>query len=353
MKNIFFCILFFNLSMPVLSIGQDLHLPEDIAKIMDKSVIYYDLKHTPDIAKDKTLDILPNDFYFQKDENDGELLKRYEIERNVKLYKKYQKANGYIIKKKYSKARKIYKKLLKNHPENAIILTQIGWTYFHEKNYIEAIKSAKQAIRVNYIHYPAYILLTNIHLKSNQLDEAMEAITKAHLLNRNNPAIISILKQVFKQKKLVYEDDWAFVKQYKITKGEDNQILIEYANEPWRAYAACQAVWEYEPYYQDKMKITDDNLEKLRAHESLLNMMVAYENWDKEKPKKQFSMGLSIQKAIKEKMIAAFILYEVKLAENPKLAFYFTQDDINNLAKYIITVRSHKEPENKNILKEN
>jgi hypothetical protein len=52
-------------------------------------------------------------------------------------------------------------------------------------------------------------------------------------------------------------------------------------------------------------------------------------------------------------MVSEFILYEVKLAENPKLAFYLTMDDFNDLAKYIITVRSHKKPENKKILKEN
>ena len=58
----------------------------------------------------------------------------------------------------------------------------------------------KKAIRENFAHYEAYLLLTNIHLKSNQLDEAMEAVTKAHLLNRNSPEIISLLKKVFKYK---------------------------------------------------------------------------------------------------------------------------------------------------------
>jgi len=341
----------FCLAISTIGISQELHLPDEIAEIMQSSIKYYDLKHTPNIAKDKTLDVLPNDFYFQKDKDDGEILNQYRMEEDGKFYKKFQKAEVYISKKKYSKARKLLTKLLKKNPEHAIILTKIGWTHYYENNYIEAIKTAKKAIRFNFVHYPAYILLTNIHLRSNQLDEAMEAITKAHLLNRNSPDIILMMKKVFKQKKLIYENDWTFIKQYKLSI-YDNKVLIEYANEPWKAYAACQALWKYEPYYEEKMKISSDDIEKLREHECLLNMLVAYENWEKEKPKKQFTMGLSIKKAIKEKMIAEFILYEIKLTENPKLAFYFTQDDINNLAKYILTVRSHKEPENKQIVKE-
>lgn len=333
--------------------AQDLHLPDEIAQIMKKSLKYYDLKHTPDIAKDKNLDVLPNDYFFQKDENDGELLIRYQIEYEGKFYKKYKKAEQYISKKKYKKARKTLLKLLKEQPNHAMILTKLGWTYYYENDYVEAIKATKKAIRANFVHYPAYLLLTEIHLKSNQLDEAMEAITKAHLLNRNSPEIILLLKRVYKYKKLVYENDWAFIKGYKITEETDNKILVEYASEPWKAYAACMAVWKYEAYYADKMKIGSDDLERLREHECLLNMLVAWENWDKDKLKKQFTMGLSIKKAIQEKMVSEFILYEVELAENPKLAFYLTPDEINNLARYILTVRSHKEPENKKILKEN
>ena len=43
---------------------------------------------------------------------------------------------------------------------------------------------------------------------------------------------------------------------------------------------------------------------------------------------------------------------EIKLAENPKLGFYFSEDEINTLAEYILTVKSLKIPENKQIEKE-
>ena len=333
--------------------GQTLHTPDEITKIIKKSITYYDFQKDKNVAQGKMLDILANDYYFQiSDEKEDQELDQYSLEADPKLYSKYLKAHKYQTATKYKKARKTYNKLLKTLPNHAGFMTQIGWTYFYENNNTEAVKWANKALRTNHIHYPAYVLLTNIYLKSQKIDEAMATVTKAHLLNRNDRKIILLLKKVYVQKRLIYDDSWAFVKEYEMTKKSDNKIDIRYNGEPWRAYAACQAMWEYEPYYKQKMVIVNEDEEGLRYHEALLNMAIAYENWGDLKHKKKFNMGKALQKAVKEQMIQEFILYEINLAENPKLGFYFSEDEINTLAKYILTVKSLKIPENKQIGKE-
>ncbi|MGB0862055.1 MAG: tetratricopeptide repeat protein [Saprospiraceae bacterium] len=347
--NKFFLLLFI-ITISQNSFGQDLHTPSDIAEMMEKSIIYYSFKENKNIGEGKILDILAADYYINIGEDKKEVVEQYKIKRFPKAYKKFEKAKKLEAAQKYSKARRLYQKLLKADPKNAIYATRIGLTFFYEKNYIEAIKWSNKAIRFNRIHYPAYVLLTKIYLNSNQKTEAIKAVTKAHLLNRNDRSIIQLVKQVYKLNGLIYDDTWAYVTQYSINKISDNEVVIEYNGEPWKAYAACRAIWEYEPYYTEKMKITDDNLIMLREYECLLNMGIAYENWDNLKLKKKFTMGLALQKAKEEKMINQFIQFEIELAENPKMVFLLSDEELKKLSRYILQVKSLEIPKNTKIL---
>jgi tetratricopeptide (TPR) repeat protein len=346
-----FLVLLLTLTIGQNSFGQDLHTPSDIEKMMEKSIIYYSFKENKNIAQGKMLDILADDFYISVEgEDKKEVIRQYNIKSYPKTYKKFEKAQRLEKAQKYSKARRLYEKLLKEDPKNSIYATRIGSTFFYEKNYIEAIKWSNKAIRFNRIHYPAYILLTKIHINSNQRDQAMKSITKAHLLNRNDRNIIQLVKEVYKFNGLIYDDTWAYVTQYSINKISDNEVVIEYNGDPWKAYAACRAIWKYEPYYEEKMKITDDNINALREYECLLNMGIAYENWGDTKHKKKFTMGLALQKAKKEKMINQFIKFEIDLAENPQMVFLLSDEELKKLSRYILQVKSLEIPKNSKIL---
>lgn len=345
-----FLVLLFAVTIGQNSFGQDLHTPSDIKQIMEKSIIYYSFKENKNIAEGKMLDILADDFYIGIDEDKKEVIRQYKIKDFPKIYKKFEKANRLEKAQKYGKARRLYEKLLKDDPKNAIYATRIGSTFFYEKNYIEAIKWGNKAVRFNRIHYPAHILLTKIYIKSNQRDEAIKAITKAHLLNRNDRNIIQLVKEVYKLNGLVYDDTWAYVTQYSLSKISDNEVVIEYNGEPWKAYGACRAIWEYEPYYKEKMAITDENVNALREYECLLNMGIAYESWGDTKLKNKFTMGLALQKAKEEKMINQFIRFEIELAENPQMVFLLSDEELKELSRYILQVKSLEIPKNSKIL---
>lgn len=332
--------------------GQDLHLPSDINAMMKKSLFYYEQIENPKIGEGKILDILPDDLYFLKEENGAPLLFQYRIGEDEKVFQAYQKALNYGIAGKYNKERKILEKLLESMPKNAIFMTAIGRSYFAERNYAESQAWAKTAIRANHIHYPAYMLLAQTLMMANKTQEAMKVITKAHLLNRNSQSIIQLLKEIYAANGRVYDDNWAFIPEYAIEKTEDNKIIIQYNGEPWRAYAACRAAWKYEPYYEEKMKITSDDLEVLREHECLLNMAVAFEGWEDLKRKKKFYMGNAISVAVKKNLIQELINYEVFYVENPKAALNLTVNEINDLTKYILEVRALKMPQKKEIIED-
>lgn len=342
-------LLFIPLFTPLFIYGQQLHSPDELAAIMKKSFIYYDLKEDKNIANDKTLKVLEENYYFEEEE-DSIVLKQYDMMSDERFAKKYQKAKRYAAAGKTARARKTLEKLIEKHPKNAILMTDLARTFFIEKEFIQAIKWVKRAIRTNGIHTPAYVLLTQIYMTSNKYEEAVASITKAHLLNRNSTFITQLLQQVYEANQRVYDNSWQFIEQYEIKRVAENEVSVVYNGEPWRAYAACRAIWAHEPYYQDGMKPMNDDLYSLREHECLLNMAIAYEKWDDEKRKKKFNMGITLQRAIiQEKMVDEFILYEIKLVQNPKMGFYFSDKDIQKLAAYMVAVRSLEIPLNKSI----
>ena len=333
--------------------AQDLHTPSDIQNIIKKSLFYYDQKEDTNFMMVKSLDIISDDYYFVQNEEGERELMQYQMEENAQLYQPFQKALKYHTIGKYKKERKILEALHKRHGNNAIILTQLGNSFLQEREYTNAKSWAHKAIRLNPIHSPAYVLMARTLMIGNQLEEAMEAITKAHLYNRNDRQIIALLKEIYLFNGRVYDDTWAFIPQCETTKVSANKISIKYNGEPWRAFAACNAVWEYEPYYKQKMETTGNDLELMRYHEALMNLGIAFEGWDNKKRKKKFYMGNAIKMAVEKNLIREFLDYEMKYLENPKAALYLTYDDIKTISKYILEVRALQESSRKEIIEDN
>lgn len=352
MKNSITTIILVSVSV-LIGYAQDLHTPSDIENIMKKSLSYYEQKEDTNFMVVKSLDIISNDYYFaQNEEGERELL-QYKMEENPQLNEPFQKALKYHASQKYKKERKILQALLKNHEDNAILLTQLGNSFLDERQYTDAKSWAHQAIRANPIHSPAYVLMAKTLMAASQPEQAMEAITKAHLYNRNNRQIIALLKEIYLLNGRTYDDTWAFIPQCEITKVSDSKISIKYNGEPWRAFAACNAVWEYEPYYKQKMEITGNDLEIMRSHEALMNLGIAFEGWENKKRKNKFYMGDAVKIAVEKNLVREFLDYEIKFIENPKAALYLTYDDIKIFSKYILEVRALQESSRKEIIEDN
>jgi hypothetical protein len=352
MKNLFTIIGLILISVSI-SYAQDLHTPSEIESIMKKSLSYYEEKEDTNFMVVKSLDIISNDYYFAENEEGERVLLQYNMAENTQLYQPFQRALKYHAVGKYKKERKILQALYKNHSNNALIMTQLANSFLKEGEYTNAKSWAHKAIRANPIHSPAHVLVARTLIVGNQLEKAMEAITKAHLYNRNDRQVIALLKEIYLLNGRVYDDTWAFIPQCETTKVAANKISIKYNGEPWRAFAACNAVWEYEPYYRQKMEITGNDLELMRYHEALMNLGIAFEGWDNKKRKNKFYMGDAIKVAVEKNLVREFLDYEMEYLENPKAALYLTYDDIKVLSKYLLEVRALQEFSRKEIIEDN
>jgi tetratricopeptide (TPR) repeat protein len=332
--------------------GQDLHTPSDIQDIIKKSLLYYEQKEDTNFVVTPPINTMPNDYYFYRNENRELELLQYKMEENKILYAEYQKAIKYYETGKYKKERKILLELYENNPSNAIIITQLGNSFFNEQEYIEAKSWANKAIRVNSIHSPAYVLLAKTLTVAGLHEEAMEAITKAHIYNRNDRQTLLLLKEIYLKNSRIYDDTWLFIPQCQIIKESENKIAIKYNGEPWRAFAACNAVWEHEPYYKQKMEITGNDLEQIRYHEALMNLGIAFENWENKKRKKKFYMGNAVKTAVEKNLVHEFLDYELKYLEDPKAALFLNFDQVRALSKYIIEVRALQQNSRKEIIED-
>lgn len=339
MKDTITIITFISLSLCAVQ-AQELHTPSQIETIMKKSLFYYEQVEDTNLIVSTRLNILEPDYYFHTDENNQVHLYNYLLDTFPKKRELFNRAVRYHVQEKYVKERKILLKLIEEDQTNAIYLTAMGDTYYIEKEYSQATSWAKKAVRANPIHSPAHLLLAKIYFIAGQNEQAMKAITLAHIYNRNNRRTIQLLKDIYRANGRIYDDTWAFIPQFEVTQISSNKLNIKYNGEPWRAYAACSAVWDYEPYYKDKMEISGNDTTVLRQHEMLMNLAIAYDGWENKKRKNKFYMGEAVKVAVEKNLIQEFIDYEMKFINNPEMTFYLTSDEIDNISRYIIEVRA-------------
>lgn len=327
------------LAFATLSYGQDLHTPEQLKKLASKSSFRYNqildtLNPYPYFGRE----ILTNDYYLEQKIGEEPEIKRYPLSLDNKYQKVVSQGDKSFKSGDLDKAEKNYLKATELRSNDARYYTKIGKIKFQQHQYTEAKSWAIKALKVNFVHYPAHLLLAKVYTIAHKEEEAIEAISLAHIYNRNNRELTGLLTTIYKQFGYHFEPTLEYDPQYKLTKtGTD--ITLTYANEAWLNYGLCKAIWEYEPYYREKMEVLKIAPKWLEEKECLLNLVIGYEQM-KPRDKSKFLFGATLKRAVDYKMLDQFILYEIFLVQEPQLAFSLTQDEIDLLLKYLIEVRS-------------
>jgi len=199
-----FTVLFSLLIIGINLFGQEIHSSAEILKIMEKSKMTYALEVvesdvlTPDRSKD-----LNYNFYYRV-EKGGEI-STLEYEPNEESKEPKKKAEKFFKDGNYVKAREMYLKVLEVDPAFCQVMTYIGQTYGIEKNWEKAIEWYQKTIEKNYIDYMAHWFLADAYAEIGEWDKAVDEITIAQILNRNNPRIKQSMEIIYKKKKLKTE----------------------------------------------------------------------------------------------------------------------------------------------------
>lgn len=313
-------------------IGQEIHTAAEIFKIMENSSITYEL-----IALEK--EILPKDRsgnlnynqYYRVIDGDQILTYKYEVDSNVQSY--LTKAEDYFRENRLLLARGMYLEALRADSTYYEVMTYIGQTYGMEGDLDNAIAWYKKTIALNYIDYMAHWFLAEAYKKQGELDKAVDEITIAMTLNRNNPRIAKSLKSIYELKKLNV-DDWTFNPQIIIDSIGVDKVRISFDSD-WLGYALVKAIWKYEPGYRKSMGVNDGSYSTTEEKECFVSLIPTFDK----KILKKHPEFRALQLALDKKMINAYIFYEIILPEYPFVAHQLPTEVILDIKNYVIEVR--------------
>ncbi len=315
--------------------GQNIHSPAEIFSIMEKSPVSYSLSTLKEevLAPDRSENLNYNDFYRVKTE-DGISTLQYHLSKE--LESDFESAEKYFQNHEPALARGMYQQVLAKDSTVHKAITYIGQTYEMEKNHTKAIEWYQKAIDKNYIDYMSHWFIADAYSAIGEKDKAVEEITIAWILNRNNPRIEKTVKQIYDLKKIKLPT-WAFTPQIKIDSIGENKVNIEFQTE-WLGWAMVKAIWKYEPGYRESMGFKEGIFNTLQEKEAIVCLLSSL----KKKQLKKHPELKMLRKALDEKMIDEFIFFEIYLPEYPFIAYQLPENFILSIKDYVVKIRGGK-----------
>ncbi len=244
------------------------------------------------------------------------------------------------------KIRKLLQNILNHKPNNAQIITYLAESYFDTQEYEEAKNLISRALSINPIDYSAHRTLAEIFLKEDKLDSAVYSITKAHLYNRNSPALIVRLKEIYAKQEMKYYENWGFDPKYKMELDSSRGTVVITADGIWLTYGMYKAVWAYEPDYlfiKSQQEVSDYLFHA--EMEAALGTFLTYSAMKRE-DKRHFPALFAFEMALDEELLEEYVMYEILLVDHPTLAAHLTDEFIAQLLDYIVQVRGRDATKN-------
>jgi tetratricopeptide (TPR) repeat protein len=296
--------------------SQKIHSPAELIKIMNDSKLSYEIKvlDKPIECMDYSDKLNYHDYY--RVSKDSGLI-TYKFNPNNEAKQLFDRAEKEFQTKNIDNALIDYRLALKMDSSLSKIMTYIGQIYSNKGDYDNAIKWYKMAISKNYIDYMAHWFLADLYLDRKDFKNAVDEIVIAQILNRNNSRIkkswINILEKAKRN-----TEDWCFKPQMEISKISDNKISVSISDK-WTGYAVAKALWTYEPGYRELMGVSQGQYSTIEDKECLISLLVGLEN-AKINIKKDAQLRI-LKKAVENKHLDEYILYEIVLPKTPFVAF--------------------------------
>ncbi len=333
-KNIFLAAL---LGFVVSGYSQKIHTPAEILKIMADSKVSYGIEmlKTKVESKDRSENINPHDCYRVQTDS---VIETRTFKPNAEATPLFDNAETFFGSGDFDLALKFYNQALEADTSLYYIMTYIGQIYEHKRDFENVKAWYLKAINHNYIDYMAHWFLADAYFATGDLNNAVDEITIARILNRNNPRIKDAMNRIYKKAKL-NSSDWSFTPQMNLIKESDTSIKIM-MNDKWIGYAMPKALWLYEPGYKASMGVHEGVYSTLEDKECLVDLLVSLANSGKNYTNDpQLSV---LKKATDQGYFHEYLMYEVVLPDKPFVAFQLPRESIEKIKDYILKVRSRK-----------
>ncbi|MHC4692249.1 MAG: tetratricopeptide repeat protein [Planctomycetota bacterium] len=318
-----------------------MHTPSEFIKIIEQSDIKYIVTITDKLERTNlTAAPIPPPFidpcirikYTQdghsliKDSPEGEILKIFE------------KAGEKLKQKKYKELVGLYKQALELDPKYFKTWTNLGHTYYLMGDYDRAEQYLSKAVQLNDIGYQERLFLADTYLAKGQQQRALNEITYAYMLNKNNPVVQLSLKQILKENKLKIRED-RFTFPFQIIRENSGQCKISFEEKgglEWMAMANCLACWQMEPSFR---KLIEDSEQKINTQitmykEAILNQVVVTKSKidDKHNICRQEQL---LYNAATDRFISAILFWDILGSEYPSILLLLPREEKTSIVKYI------------------
>ena len=315
--------------------SQDIHTPSELFAIMAESSITYELGILDKEIKapDRSNQVNYNNVYRVID---GDRILTKEYQPSIESKKFVDQAERLFRLSDYNGAREQYQLALQTDPSLYYIMTYIGQTYGMQKDFEKAIEWYQKSIQANYIDYMAHWFMADAYKELKDLDNAVDAITTARILNRNNPRIYLSMQAIYKLKK-IKTPDWTFTPQVELDSVSENTIKVT-VQEDWFGYGVAKALWTYDTDYRKKQGAKPGSFSTTEEIECIIGLLTSF---DKKRAKKD-PMIKTLNKSIEDKQLIAFIFYEIILPKHPYVAYQLNDQIISDMKEYVVKTRGRK-----------
>jgi tetratricopeptide (TPR) repeat protein len=329
------------LKMTVTKSEYKYHSPAEFYTIMNKSTITYKLRVvdnlSPFVLNENSMESYSiNPYHRIKYESVTKYSIIIDIP-NEKIGNLFNMADIESEKGNYNACQKIYLQALSLDSTYFKTWTYLGDINYTLRDYTSAEKCILKSIELNDIGYQEYFILADIYNKLGRNEEAINAISYAYMLNKNNPTLQKALYGLLNRNGLkLRQNRLQFPFQIKKTGVSECEIQIKKEDgKRWIPMANCMACWEMEPDFCSQLQKENNWSAKVNMYkECLFNQGIAIETM------KQKSMKLSpneelLRDALFNKYINAIVYWEILAGELPQSILYLPKSERDQIVEYI------------------
>ena len=315
-------------ALVVLSFAKDENPLQEAMEIIKESKTLYSLKYLDKPIPVPDRSRLINYPVYREKNGDSYDVKAIKATGEAK--KLLDKAENYFGSHQYAKARDAYTLALQEDPKLYSAITYIGQTYGIEKNWDKAELWYKKAIEANYVDFLAHWLLADVYKIKGQKEKALDEISIAKVLNRNNPRLEALRKEIYGLNGLNIKN-WTFNPQVRMSRDSVTGNVNIVADSIWSYYAFVQAAWFYEPVYKAKAK--KSSMPQAMYRECLMGFLPFI--GDKALVD-SVDVLKRLVKVIEADKLDEFVFYDMLLLDYPTASFQLDKKQIEGLKDYLI-----------------
>ena len=322
---------------------QKLSTPKEIVELMEKSKVLYEVDDisTLDVARGRLADEQ------WKPLNPRIELPKVTRSKNGVRVEPWPKPSAASVKamdtaetafrsKDYAEAEKQYRAAIKASPTNYIAHAYLGDALlFGDKKDVEgALASYEQAIKLNPDDYRLYFFRASVHRKLGNKKEVIDDLRHALTLKPRNDVLIEMVRNSHGTTGLRAEPE-IFVPRSFVRRSEKGvRLYVETGRIEWFAWANCKAVWLGETAYR-KSRGGGASWTSAEDYECLANLVTMYVKQRDEKEGVRDDRLDRLETVATDGLLNAMVLYEFASRVDPMVMLKVTPAQRSDVRKYI------------------